>query len=312
MGAEQLILPALRVARERDDAGWLCDLLQNYAQAFRPAPRFAEADAACAEALALADEMPTTQQLYIRANIEYEIGKLARDQGEWATAHTYFRRIQAVFRPDSTEQGFNPERAWGLLGNVGFIEQQLGHGIQPPSCTSRRWRSSAKRGRRLYDHDPDAAGGLRRRARELQRRADIRRRSPRVEPPAGLVKELEQIEALCARLPAHKHSIRGVEPGRCSAPLGRAARGPGGTRPRPSPSLFPPARCSELLGPVGYHQQQHSCLVRRSYLPWPVRHEMRSINVTEAPFCADPTGILDSTNAFQSALNAAHRRSPAS
>lgn len=125
--ALKLVRSALREARAQQAIAWQCDLLQTEAQVSRRAGEFGPAHDSCAEALRLIVRLPSGDQTYVRANIEYELGKLARDEGQWTAAQALFSGVSAVFGPDATQDVFNPERAWGLLGNLGYVEHQLGN-----------------------------------------------------------------------------------------------------------------------------------------------------------------------------------------
>lgn len=62
----------------------------------------------------------------MRAYIEYELGKLYRDQGDWPAAHLHLHLARGVFSHDESDPVFNMELAWGILGNLDFVEHQLG------------------------------------------------------------------------------------------------------------------------------------------------------------------------------------------
>jgi tetratricopeptide (TPR) repeat protein len=64
--------------------------------------------------------------VYVRADIEYELGKIARDRADWARAVAHFRVARDVFRLDDENPVFNLEFAWGLLSNVGYVAHQMG------------------------------------------------------------------------------------------------------------------------------------------------------------------------------------------
>jgi tetratricopeptide (TPR) repeat protein len=121
-----MVLTALGLGRVQGAPDLLCDLLQTYSQVLRRAGRFTEAYDCCKEALTLVPQLAVEERPYLRANVEYEIGKIARDQKDWDKADRYFRQAQTVFRSDDATAAFNPERAWGLLGNLGFIAHQRG------------------------------------------------------------------------------------------------------------------------------------------------------------------------------------------
>jgi tetratricopeptide (TPR) repeat protein len=80
--------------------------------------------------LSLVRRLPKAEQAFQQAEIEYELGKIARDQQEWETAQNHFLKAQEVFRVDAEDEerepAFNLERAWGTLGQLAFIKHQLG------------------------------------------------------------------------------------------------------------------------------------------------------------------------------------------
>ncbi len=199
--AESTIKRAIKLARTQKSAEWLCDTLQTYAQILRRIDKFEQARACCDEAASLISELPTEQQAYTQANISFELGKNARDQGDWPLAQTYFLAAQQVFRLEDTDPVFNPDRAWGLLGNIGLVLQHSGDfdaaaqmyqqalayfreagGVgYMTTILTRLALLEEQRGR------PVAAMSYAQEALERSRRL-------------GLAQELAQMEALCARL----------------------------------------------------------------------------------------------------------------
>jgi tetratricopeptide (TPR) repeat protein len=63
----------------------------------------------------------------LRAYIEYELGKINRDEGDWQAAQRHLYAARDVFRHDENDPVFNMELAWGILSNLGYVEHQLGH-----------------------------------------------------------------------------------------------------------------------------------------------------------------------------------------
>lgn len=125
--AEQVVRKALRTAAQRQDMAWYIDLLQTLSQVMRRRELFDVAVTACAEALERVQHLPPDQQSYVRANIEYELGKIARDRKDWTTAQRWMLSARGVYHEEVKNPAFNLERAWGLLTNLGFIAQQLGN-----------------------------------------------------------------------------------------------------------------------------------------------------------------------------------------
>src|SRR6266700_29273 len=124
--AEHYLTDALKIAKQMGDIVWQCETLVNSSQAVRRHQAFEQALQCCQEALELVPLSNGTQQQYVRATIEYELGKIARDRGDWQVAQTYFLDARNVFRSDESDPVFNIELAWGILSNLGFVTHQLG------------------------------------------------------------------------------------------------------------------------------------------------------------------------------------------
>jgi tetratricopeptide (TPR) repeat protein len=125
--AEQAIESALNLAREQGVVEWEADLLQTLSQALRRKGDLAKSVQACMAAMALIDSLPADQRDYLRANIEYELGKVARDKENWREAKRLFERARAIYREDIANPVFNIERTWGLLSNLGLVAHKLGN-----------------------------------------------------------------------------------------------------------------------------------------------------------------------------------------
>jgi len=63
----------------------------------------------------------------LRAYIEYELGKINRDRGDWHAAQRHLYAARNVFRHDESDPVFNMELAWSILSCLGYIEHQLGN-----------------------------------------------------------------------------------------------------------------------------------------------------------------------------------------
>jgi len=124
--AAQAVSLALESSRSRSDLAWEVEALGRFAQVVRRAGDTVRAAELCDEALALIERLPPEQQAFARGDIEFERAKLARDGGDYALARTLFLEAQRIFPIDSDAARFNPERAWGIAGNVGFTLHQLG------------------------------------------------------------------------------------------------------------------------------------------------------------------------------------------
>ncbi len=124
--AERYLSDALNIARQMEDIAWQCQLLVTYSQALRRRKAFDLSLERCQQALDLAAQLTGTTQMFVRATIEYELGKYYRDLGNWQEARSIFITTRDVFRNDEADPVFNTELAWGVLSNLGFIEHQLG------------------------------------------------------------------------------------------------------------------------------------------------------------------------------------------
>lgn len=124
--AEQTILLAEEAAERRSDLSWQIEALGRRAQIVRRAGDLDRAAAICDTAIALSGQLPAQEGLYARADLEFERGKNARDRGDYATARQLFVAAQQVFPCDVEQSIFNPERAWGIAGNISYVRHQLG------------------------------------------------------------------------------------------------------------------------------------------------------------------------------------------
>jgi LuxR family glucitol operon transcriptional activator len=124
--AEQHISHALEVARHLGDVSWQCEVLVDYSRIMRRCKRFDEAVDRCQQALELVTPPNNRRQIYLKHYVKYELGKIARDRGDWHTAQVHFLAARDVFRHDQSDPVFNRELAWGILGNLGFVAHQLG------------------------------------------------------------------------------------------------------------------------------------------------------------------------------------------
>jgi tetratricopeptide (TPR) repeat protein len=125
--AERYIADALKTVRQLGDPSWHCSILVNYARVYRMRGMFEQAFSYCQQALQLVPIVAETQQIYLRAYIEYELGKLNRDLCDWQEAQRHLYAARDVFRHDESDPVFNLELAWGILSNLGFVEHQLGN-----------------------------------------------------------------------------------------------------------------------------------------------------------------------------------------
>jgi tetratricopeptide (TPR) repeat protein len=125
--AEHFIADALKTVRQIGDVARHCEVLMNYARVFRRRHMFEQAFAYCQQALELVAQLSGTQQTYMRAHIEFELGKYYRDRGDWQSARRHLYTSRDVFRHDESDAVFNMELALGILSSLGFVEHQLGN-----------------------------------------------------------------------------------------------------------------------------------------------------------------------------------------
>jgi LuxR family glucitol operon transcriptional activator len=125
--ARRSVANALDIARELGDIAWECEVLVRNSQVLRRGNAIDLALASCRQALQLAEQLTGMQQVYVRADIEYELGKIARDQQRWADARQHFMAARDVFCQDQENPVFVLERASSVLGNLGVVAHQLGH-----------------------------------------------------------------------------------------------------------------------------------------------------------------------------------------
>lgn len=125
--AIRAITEALDVAQQLGDPAILCETFTKHAQVLRRRQSFSVALQSCGQAMEIVPRCAEVYQPYLRAVIDYELGKIARDLGDWAMARIYFLAARAIFRHDDAEAQFNLEFAWIVLGNLGYVTHQIGN-----------------------------------------------------------------------------------------------------------------------------------------------------------------------------------------
>jgi tetratricopeptide (TPR) repeat protein len=124
--AERYVADALEVAQQLGNMLWQCDVLIHYSQVLRQRGAYEQALEMCRRASDLLPQIPSDQCLFVRADIDYELGRVARDQQNWAEAEGYFLQAQIIFGHDQENPRFNREYAWSLYSNLGFVKHQRG------------------------------------------------------------------------------------------------------------------------------------------------------------------------------------------
>ncbi len=125
--AERYSKEALQTAIQSGETTWQFEVLLLMSQLSRRQDKFDNSLQLCQQAKQLVSTFPQSQQIYANAEIEHELGKLARDQGRWYEAQKHFLFARDVFSSEEDNPPFNLEFAWVILGNLGFIEHQLGN-----------------------------------------------------------------------------------------------------------------------------------------------------------------------------------------
>jgi len=199
--AEAALNSALAVARQSSNRVWEVEALSRLAQTVRRRGDLAAAEAYCAQAAALASDLDDSQQVFARADIEYELGKIARDRGDWPAAEQRFRAVCTVFNTEDETPIFNVERAWGVLGNLAFVLSQQRNTAEAIQLFQQSLGFFQQFGGRGYTAtllvrlaDLEARAGMPAEAlAHAQQALDLGRK-------LGMVQELAQAEALLARL----------------------------------------------------------------------------------------------------------------
>jgi LuxR family glucitol operon transcriptional activator len=125
--AAQAFDEALALAVADGDLIWQSEILVNRSQLSRRMGRFEQARINCDAAMALLDTIDSEQRPFVSADILIEVGKIARDLGDWATAQDSFQAAREVFQIDLDNPGFNMERAWGAYSQFAYVSHQLGN-----------------------------------------------------------------------------------------------------------------------------------------------------------------------------------------
>jgi tetratricopeptide (TPR) repeat protein len=201
--AEAALNSALAVARQSSNRIWEVEALSRLAQTVRRRGDLAAAEAYCTQAAVLAGNLEASQQVFARADIEYELGKIARDRGDWAAAEQRFRAVCTVFNTEDEAPNFNVERSWGVLGNLAFVLSQQNNAAEAVRLFQQSLAFFQQFGGRGYTAtllvrlaDLEARAGMPADAQtHAQEALDLSRK-------LGMVQEQAQAEALLGRLAA--------------------------------------------------------------------------------------------------------------
>jgi len=125
--SERCLQEAIAIARAKQLTYWLCYALIKHSQVLRHRKEYDAVEQHFQELQDLLPSLTAEQQKYVRADLAYEQGKLARDTQNWHTAKKHFSAARDVFALEDYDPTYNIDRAWGVLSNLGFIESQLGN-----------------------------------------------------------------------------------------------------------------------------------------------------------------------------------------
>jgi LuxR family glucitol operon transcriptional activator len=124
--AERSLNAALDTQQRLGDKRWQIEILSRQAQVIRRSGDIERAENICRIAFEFVDDLPQIEAAFARAELDYEAGKIARDRGEWLSAQQHFLKTQRVYFIDEEQSTFNPERAWGVDGNIAYVLHQVG------------------------------------------------------------------------------------------------------------------------------------------------------------------------------------------
>ncbi|GAB4198013.1 MAG: tetratricopeptide repeat protein [Roseiflexaceae bacterium] len=124
--AEQAVGESIALARLIDDPILLCDALVQRSRLLRKSRALDQALACCEEALREAIRIEPAYQLYATANIEYEMGRVARTQGDWERAQAHFNRVRQLFAASDQDPVFLSEFSWNLLRQLAVLAREQG------------------------------------------------------------------------------------------------------------------------------------------------------------------------------------------
>ncbi|MBP1466187.1 tetratricopeptide repeat protein [Candidatus Chloroploca sp. M-50] len=124
--ARRSIEQALDVSARRGEVVWQVESLGRYVQIVRREGDLTRAEELLSEAVQLIERLPEDVAAHTRSDLMFERGKIARDRGDYQLARQIFTEAQRIFPLDDELSPFNPERAWGIAGNLGFVLHQLG------------------------------------------------------------------------------------------------------------------------------------------------------------------------------------------
>jgi LuxR family glucitol operon transcriptional activator len=120
------ITEALKVARQNEQPAWEIKALLSLSGLMRRQHEFERSVEYCNAALEKAELVDAKGRNAAIASVRYELGKIARDRGEWSVAEGHFRTSRDVFGYLDESGHFDIARAWGVLTNLGYVTFKLG------------------------------------------------------------------------------------------------------------------------------------------------------------------------------------------
>lgn len=124
--AERIITEAITLASHIGDHGRQSDALIAYSNVVRNQGQFTQARALCNQAAELLPGVDPTYRIYIQANIEYELGHVARARGDWAGAEHHLLAVRDLFNQPENDPIFTTEFGWGLYRQLGVVAEHRG------------------------------------------------------------------------------------------------------------------------------------------------------------------------------------------
>ncbi|MEO1257924.1 MAG: tetratricopeptide repeat protein [Bacteroidota bacterium] len=124
--AENQIKSAIQSADNESLAYWQYQTRILFSQIKRYQKQFDDAKELCNNALSFLGVQIDKHQKYVKADIKYELGKIARDEKKWEEAEANFIEAAKVFDTEEIGEVFNLERSWGLRANLGLVYYNQG------------------------------------------------------------------------------------------------------------------------------------------------------------------------------------------
>lgn len=148
--AEAAIAGALDIISELPEPEWRGYVLLNYAKLLRQQGKFADALTACRQAAEFAAQSAPTPLNHLQADIDFARGEIARDQGDWKAARTYFTAYREQLAGDVPDVEARLESGWGALANLAWVAQKTGQLDEASRLYQQALKFSADRASKGY------------------------------------------------------------------------------------------------------------------------------------------------------------------